>query len=142
MRLHASQHVAGVSPQHALAWWSDFREGRTDHGWLPGERRRILERRDGAVTMEDRFLLFRERTTATAEPGLVRFRGTNSVSEFEGTYRFEPADGGTRIVLDAEVSLRKGLRWSEAVARPVAQRLVEADLRGHARDLARELRRA
>lgn len=131
----------GVPPERALAWWSDFREGKADHAWV---RRRILARGvDGRVTMEDRGFLFRERTTARALADRVTFEGVNTFSRFVGAYVFEREGTGggeregTRVTLEAEVRLKAGWRPFEVVARPVARALVRADLRYHARQLER-----
>lgn len=82
--------------------------------------------------------VFRERTTAEVAPGEVRFHGVNGVSSFEGAYRFELIPGGTRVRLVAEVRLRRGLAWSDALARPLALAVLRLDLQGHARDLRKD----
>lgn len=140
MHLQLSRRVRDVPPGRVHAWWTDFHEGRTDHRFLPGERRTILRREGAEVEMEDRFLFFRERTTATVEADAVRFRGRNSFVTFDGAYRFEPDGDGTRIRLDVDLRLHRGLRWTRWVAKPLARIAIAADLRGHAREAESELR--
>lgn len=147
MKVDLSVDVPGVAPEAAHAWWSDFREGNTDHPFVPGERRRILEESPTRVVMEDetRWLgvrVFRERTTAEIAPGEVRIQGANGLAAFEGAYRFEAIPGGTRLRLVATVTLRRGLAWSDAWARPLVLAILRVDLRGHARDLEGEMARA
>lgn len=139
VRIQLSRHVRGVTPDRAHAWWSDFREGRTDHGWIPGERRRILSRNGNEVQMEDSIRgMFRERTTATVEANAVRFRGENSLASFAGAYSFAPDGDGTSIALDVELELRRGLGWTSWIARPIAKLVIGMDLAGHARDIEKE----
>lgn len=136
--------VHGVAPRDAARWWSDFREGRADHAFLPNTRRRILRRDEGHVSMvEETKLLglsvFRESTTAWPRETEVRFTGMNNFSSFEGRYAFEPAGADTRIVLDATIRLRRALRWSEIPAKPLVLAILRADLRGHAKDMQQDL---
>lgn len=144
MRIQMEDKARGVAPDAAVAWWSDFREGAVDHAFLPGARRRIL-RRDGAdVTMEDEMgvgpvRLFHERARATTDGRAVRFSGTNSFGSFEGAYLFGEAPEGTAIRLEATVRLRKGLRWSDAAAKPLAELALRHDLRQHAAAMERDL---
>jgi hypothetical protein len=139
--------VAGVSPREATAWWSDFREGPSDHAFLPGSRRVIVERATDHVTMrEHAFGLAWELVTAWPGEREVRFVGRNRASTFAGAYRFEEAPGraavGTRIVLEAEITLAKGIAWTDAMARPVVLAMLKADLAGHAKEMRKDLARA
>lgn len=138
--------AAGVAPEAAVAWWSDFREGDVDHAFLPGAKRRILGHSGGEVTMEDRMgvgpvKLFFEQARARVDGRVVRFSGTNTFATFEGSYSFVEAPAGTLVRLDAMVRLRKGLRWSEAVARRVAEVVLRQDLRHHVEEMERDLAR-
>lgn len=129
----------GVAPRDALAWWFDFREGRTDHRFLGVPvRRRILARSPDEVEMEDRAPLFRERTHARRGADAVVFSGVNTFSRFAGAYRFEAAPGGTRIALKATIALRGALRPGLPIARPLVRAILQRDLDGHARELAQE----
>src|SRR5438067_920189 len=127
----------GVLPANAIAWWTDFQEGKSDHRLA---RRRILDRgADGSVTMEDRSLFFRERLTAWTDGNVVRFRGENSFVRFEGSYTFEQVAEGTSIRLQASLRLRGGWRPFQPAARPIARAVLRADLRLHARELNEQL---
>lgn len=144
MRVLLSHVVRDVAPEEAARWWSDFREGRDDHRFLPGHRRRILARAPGHVTMEDEtrplgIPLFRETTTAWPSASAVRFVGRSTVAAFEGAYRFEPAAGGTRIELEATITLRRVLRWTDVAARPLVAAILRVDLARHANDMRRDL---
>lgn len=144
MRFEMEEQARGVAPEAALAWWTDFRDGSTDHSFVPGSKRRVV-RRDGAeVVMEDEFAagplrLFSERTRARREGNSVRFSGTNTFASFEGTYTFHAAPGGTDVRLEAQVRLRKALRWTEAAARQVAERVLRHDLRAHVGEMEEDL---
>ena len=148
MHVTLSTIVPGVAPAEALAWWSDFQDGHADHAFVPGAQRRILHRDATSAAMEEttRWLgvrVFRETVTATVEGSSVTFRGTNDFAAFDGSYRFhaDPDSGGTRITLDADIRLKAALRWTEVAAKPVAMAILKADLRGHAKDMQRDLRR-
>lgn len=147
MRIEMEEKARGVAPEAALAWWTDFRDGPTDHGFVPGSHRRVVHRDGSDVTMEDAFgvgpvKVFSERTRARREGDSVRFSGTNTFGTFEGSYTFRPASAGTEIRLMAHVRLRKGLRWSEPVARQVAVRVLRQDLRAHVEELEKDLAEA
>lgn len=145
MRIALHSDVPGVPPDAALAWWSDFQEGPTDHAFVPGQRRTLLGRDADGARMRDEtrvlgVLLFRETTTARVETDRVTFDGRNTVSRFVGAYVFSPLDpGGTRITLDAEVTLKPPLGWTRPLARRVATAILRADLSHHARDMAHDL---
>lgn len=149
MRVRLTETARGVAPSDALRWWRDFREGRHDHGFVHGVERRILAHgHDSGVVMEDRMRLvgvpvWREHTRAWVEGEVVRFHGVNALARFEGSYRFEAAEGGaaagTRVTLDARVELRGPLRWTTRIARPVVDKILAHDLRGHAREMERDV---
>jgi hypothetical protein len=133
--------VAGVAPRDATAWWSDFREGPSDHAFFPGSRRDIVERGPDHVTMRERAVgIAWELVTAWAGEREVRFVGRNRAASFSGAYRFEEAPTGTRIVLEADITLAKPIRWTDAAAKPAVLALLKADLRGHAREMEKDLR--
>lgn len=144
MRIVLAQRAPGVPPERALAWWTDFREGPHDHAFVRGQRRTILAREGGRVSMRDDVrplgvLVFRERTTAWREGNEVRFEGANTFSRFRGAYAFaDDGEGGTTITLDAQVDLKGVLKAGLPIARPVARALLRADLRHHAEELAAE----
>lgn len=136
--------VPGVTPRAAIAWWSDFQEGRHDHPFLPATRRRILARGSASVTMEEvtRVLgvqIFRESVTARIGEQEVRFAGQNDLARFDGAYAFHEEGDGTRILLDAEIQLKPALRWADVAARPLVLTILKVDLSGHARHMRREL---
>jgi hypothetical protein len=139
------EEVPGVAPADALAWWSDFQEGHVDHAFVHGQRRTVTREGEGAVRMEDAVrwsgvTVFRERTVARVVGDAVVFEGENSLSTFRGAYSFEPGgDDGTLVRLHATITLRSGLRWSAPIARLVARAILVADLRAHAREMARDL---
>lgn len=140
MHVRIERVVPGVAPRDAAAWWSDFREGPTDHAFFPGSRREIVERGPTHVTMRERAAgIAWELVTAWPGEREVRFTGRNRASSFEGSYRFEEAEGGTRIVLDALITLRRPIAWTDRLARPAVLAMLKADLRGHAREMARDL---
>lgn len=144
MHVRVEQTVPGVVPRDAARWWSDFREGRADHAFVPGNERRIVERGASHVTMTERtrwlgITVFRESTTAWPRETEVGFAGQNGLAVFQGTYCFEPASEGTRIVLDANIRLRGGLAWTDVAAKPLAEVILRADLRAHAKDMRREV---
>lgn len=149
MHVDIARHVPRVAPERALAWWTDFQDGRADHGFLPRVERRVHERDAAHARMSDRFRilgleLFREDVRAWRDGSVVRFEGANNFAEFTGAYSFEPADGpggsGTRIRLEADIELKKTLRPLAVPAKPLVRAILVADLRGHAREMARDLR--
>lgn len=138
-----SEEIAGVEPREAARWWSDFRDGRADHSFLPGARRTITERAHDHTTMTEGVGRFAwEHVTAWPSEKEVRFVGHNLLSRFDGVYRFEPSGNGptaTRIVLEAHIHLARGLHWSESAAKPIVEAILRADLRGHAKDMRRDI---
>lgn len=145
MHVTLSRLVRGVDPDDAARWWSDFQDGRTDHRFLPMTERRILARGRGSVTMEDvsRVLgvqVFRESVTSYVDAREVRFHGQNDYAAFSGRYAFERAEVGTRIRLDADIRLRRGLAWADVAAKPLVVAILRVDLAGHANDLRRDLK--
>lgn len=146
MHLVLERDAPGVDASAALDWWTDFREGRADHAFLPGATRRILEQEpDGRVHIEERVQLaglpvMRERWTGWREARAFRFAGRNTYSAFHGAYSFLPSRGGTLVRLEAEIVLRPALRWAVALARPVARAILQKDLRGHVEEMVADLR--
>lgn len=144
MRVQVSTIVEGVDPKAAARWWSDFREGRVDHGFIPGHRRRIVSRDADKVVMEEEtkilgLRVFKERTTAWPDELEVRFAGTNNFAHFDGAYTFDAAEGGTRIGLDATVTLHRPLEWTDVAAKHVVAAILRADLRLHAKEMRSDL---
>ncbi|HUR67713.1 MAG TPA: SRPBCC family protein [Candidatus Thermoplasmatota archaeon] len=138
VRLHAI--ARRVDPAAATAWWSDFRDGPHDHRFVPGSSRAVVERGAAHATMvESVFGLTWEHVTAWPGDRHVRFVGTNKLSRFSGTYRFEPDPHGTRVVLEADIHLAGPLAWTDRAAKPMVQALLQADLRGHAKEMERDL---
>lgn len=148
-RLRARVHVTveetveGVEPSVARAWWSDFREGHTDHGFVPGAERRIVEDDGSTTVMVDRVRwlgvpVFTERARAQVRGNTVQFSGENTLARFRGRYRFEPVfePEGTKIVLEATIKPKGALSWIEGLTRPIAEWIVRWDLRKHAEDLS------
>lgn len=130
----------GVTPHAALVWWTDFRDGRDDHRFLPSTRR-ILSRDHETVVMEDRApFFFREKVVAHVGMDRVTFEGENTFSTFTGCYSFEPrGPEGTRVRLVADVHLKRGLRFSQRAAEPIVRAILRADLRHHVKDMTASL---
>lgn len=161
MHVDVAMRARGVTPRAALAWWTDFQDGRGDHRFVPLQTRRILSRDHESVVMEDRLPLFffRERTVAhvhadrvdtggprSAEaeaqlhgPGLrVEFEGVNTYSTFRGAYHFEPrGPDSTRVRLVADIRLKRAIRPGEGLVAPLVRTLLRADLRHHVREMER-----
>jgi hypothetical protein len=135
MRVLLSRVARGVAPAAALAWWSDFQDGHHDHPFVPGERRRIVERDGSRTVMEDRAPLWRERTTAWVEADRVRIEGENLYARFRGAYVFEPHRDGTLVRLDAVIAFKHVFVTGAFLARP----LLRLDLKGHVREMERDL---
>ena len=145
MRIRISKGVPGVDADAAARWWADFRDGHEDHPRIPGHRRRIVARDAGSITMEEEtrlagVRLFFERVTAWPEGREVRFGGRNNFAIFDGAYRFEPDGDGTRIVLEANVQLRRPIEWTDVAAKPLVAGILRADLAAHATDMRRDLK--
>jgi Polyketide cyclase / dehydrase and lipid transport len=144
VRIVLSQRAPGVPPERAVEWWCDFQEGPHDHAFVRGQRRTILAREGGRVTMRDDVrplgvLVFRERTTAWREGNAVRFEGTNTVSRFRGSYSFEDdGEGGSVVTLDADVDLKGVLKAGVPIGKPAARALLRADLRHHVEEMTAE----
>lgn len=144
MRVRIARVVRDVDPDAATAWWSDFREGPDDHGFIPGHRRRILSRGADNVVMEDETRLlgsrvFVERTTVWPDKREVRFAGRNNFGLFDGVYSFEPEGRGTRIVLDATVTLAPHVAWTHVAAWPLVLAILRVDLARHAKEMRSDL---
>lgn len=145
MHVSLSSTVPDVPPAEALRWWSDFQDGGHDHRFVPGADRRVVQKDAHSATMEEttRWLgirVFREGVTAQIGHRDVRFTGTNDFACFDGAYTFEPEGAGTRITLTANIRLKPALRWSDVAAKPLVLAILNADLRGHAKDMRRDLR--
>ena len=145
MHVSLSHRVPGVGPDDAARWWSDFQEGEHDHPFVPTNRRRILARGRGSVTMEDEarvlgLRVFRETVTAFPDAREVRFAGQNDFAKFDGRYRFEPDGDGTRIALEAEIHLRQAIAWADVAAKPLVLGILRVDLAGHAKELRRDMK--
>jgi len=143
MRIEIAALAEGVEARAAAAWWGDFRSD--DHRFLPGTTRRVTPGQPGAFHLEEetRILgvpLWRETSTAHVKEDAVRFRGQNALARFEGRYTFEPHARGTRVRLVADVHLAKPLAWTDALARPVVEQILRADLRGHLRQMSGDLK--
>ena len=144
LQVRLAHVVRDVGSDAAARWWADFQDGRSDHPYIPGHRRRILARAPDSVVMEEETKLlglrvFTERTTAWPDGREVRFAGRSNFALFDGSYSFEEHPRGTRIVLDANVSLARPLGWADLVARPIVAAILRADLAGHAKDMRSDL---
>lgn len=141
MHVDLRETVQGVTPERALDWWMDFRDGHDDHAFVPGARRRVLERAADAVVLEERVRplglpLFHERVSVRREGHAARFRGDNTYATFEGEYAFEPGpEGGTTARLVADVTLKKP--WM--APRALVERVLRVDLKGHLRQMRKDL---
>lgn len=142
MHVTVEETAEGVEPSTAQAWWSDFREGHTDHTFVPGAERTIVEDDAETTVMVDRVRwlgvpVFTERTRAQVRGNTVQFSGENTLARFRGRYRFEPVfePEGTRIVLEATIKPKGPLAWIEGLTRPIAEWIVRWDLRKHAEEL-------
>lgn len=147
VRLEIDERVDGVEPERALAWWTDFRSGEHDHGFVPGARRGILE--DGPegtlIADEVRWFglpVFRERVRARVRGNTVQLDGENTFARFQGRYRFEHVfePEGTRVVLAARIHLKGPLRWLERLGRPLIRTVLRWDTRKHLEQMAEETR--
>lgn len=145
MRIDIDEVARGVAPSDAAAWWGDFRSGRADHAFVPGTTRRVTPAQPGAFHLEEETRLFgirvwRETSTAVVRSREVSFRGANALARFDGAYTFEPHERGTRVRLVAHVHLARPLGWTDALARPVVERILRVDLAGHLREMRRDLK--
>lgn len=139
MHIELRETVPGVSPERALDWWMDFRDGQEDHAFIPGSRRKVVERTaDSVLLVEDvkplGLPLFRERVSVERAGRAARFRGTNTYADFEGEYAFEPAPEGTVATLRADLKLKRP--WM--APRRVVEEVLRRDLRGHLAQMGKE----
>ena len=104
--------VAQCSPETAFALMSNF---ENDHLWWTGviTTTRISTQSDGVGTryrQRNKLLGLRfdieVEVTRWEPPSLIGFRNTTGPAPFEGTYTFEPVDGGTRVTLKGVVDAR------------------------------------
>jgi hypothetical protein len=143
MRIDLAETVQGVAPDRALDWWMDFQDGHEDHAFVPGSRRKLLERTPDAAVFEESIRplgipLFHERVRVRREGRAARFDGANTYATFEGEYAFEEApDGGTVARLRAAVTLKKP--WK--APRAVVERVLRQDLKGHLRQMGKDIGR-
>ena len=143
MHIDLRETIPGVTPERALDWWMDFQEGHEDHAFIPGSRRRVIERTPDSVYLEERVRplglpLFHERVSVRREGHAARFQGTNTYATFQGEYAFEPGpDGATTARLVTDLKLRKP--WM--APRALVERVLREDLKGHLRQMEKDLRR-
>ena len=143
MRIDLSETVPGVAPERALDWWMDFQEGHADHAFVPGATRRVVERTPDSALLEERVRplglpLFHERVSVRREGRSAKFSGVNTYASFQGEYAFEPGpEGATTARLRAEVRLKRP--WK--APRALVERVLRQDLRGHLRQMERDLAR-
>lgn len=136
MELVLEERARGLAREAAVAWWFNFRDGKSDHDHLPAFYRRILGESDGRVTMEDKSPYWKEVTTAWRDGFDVRFEGSNPFSHFSGTYSFlDDGEGGTIVRLVAVIELKPALRAGLLLARPLALGILRTDLRHHVREM-------
>ena len=141
MHIDLTEKVPGVTPDRALDWWMDFRDGHDDHAFIPGSRRRVLERTPDSVYLEESVRplglpIFHERVSVRREGRAAKFSGTNTYASFQGEYAFEAGpEGATTARLVADVKLKKP--WLAPKA--VVERVLREDLKGHLRQMEREL---
>ena len=144
VRIEIERLARGVAPAQAAAWWGDFRDGREDHRFLPGTTRRVIATTGGVRLEEETRLLgarvWRESSDVRVAPGEVAFHGRNPFASFQGRYLFEPAPGGTRVRLVADVALVRPLAWTDAAARGIVAAILRADLHGHVTQMRRDLK--
>lgn len=145
MRVQVEQRVPGVDPDRAMAWWTDYREGRRDHGFVPGATRRVRERPEGTL-VEDRVrwlgvTVFSERVRVQARGNKVELVGENTWARFRARYVFEHAfdPDGTRVRLTADVRGRGPLAWVQGLARPLATAVLRWDTRRHLEQMREDL---
>jgi hypothetical protein len=137
--------VEGVDPEEAMAWWTDFREGRVDHAFVRGAERRVHETGDAHV-IEDRVRwlglpVFTERVRAQERGNTVQLLGENTWATFRARYTFEHTfdPEGTEIRLAADIEGRGPLSWVDALSRPLVVRILGWDLSHHVDDMRRDL---
>lgn len=145
VRVEIEHAVEGVEPDRALAWWTDFREGRADHSFVPGARRRVTELGGGA-RIHDRVVwlgipVFSERVEARTRGNTVQLVGENTFARFEARYLFEHAfdPDGTRLTLTGRIELKGLLSWLDRLARPIVVRVLAWDTVKHLEQMREQL---
>lgn len=145
VRLRVEDTVPGIDPERARAWWTDFREGRHDHRFVPGARRSLEERPDGVV-IEDRVRwlglpVFSERVRATERGNKVELVGENTWARFRARYVFEHTfdPEGTLVRLTAAIEAKGPLSWVQGLAKPLVRWFLGWDLGKHLEDLQSDL---
>jgi hypothetical protein len=123
-----------ADPRNFPDWNSAVESVAAASPLAPGTGMRYVMRRQlpgGEVTNELEVI-------AHESPGRFAIRTTSGPTPFTYRYRFEPADGGTRITLVAEVEL-SGLA---SIAGPLAARLVKRGVEANFATLRSILERA
>lgn len=145
MRVELEDTVAGVDPERALSWWTDYREGQRDHTFVPGIERRVMEEQRAHV-IEDRvewlgLPVFTERVRAQQRGNTVKLLGENTWATFRARYTFEPTfdPEGTQVSLVADVEPRGPLSWISGATRPIVERILRWDTRHHLEEMREEL---
>ncbi len=144
MRVVASV-VVPAPPDEVWAWWTDFgapgETVRVSHG-LGATRREILARERNRIVLRERF------GAAHFDHDVVVHADARRLDEhylggawrpFRAVWRFGPEAGGraTRVSRDLDVDV-PGPAVLQDLEAPAARRLVEMDLRAHAREFERD----
>jgi hypothetical protein len=145
VRVEIEETVAGVDPDEALDWWTDYREGSEDHGFIRGADRRVVE--EGQAHMiEDRvewlgLPVFTERVRAQQRGNTVQLLGENTWATFRATYTFDHTfdPEGTEVRLVADIEGRGPLSWVQSVTRPVVERVLRWDTRRHLAEMREDV---
>lgn len=132
-------------PRDAVyVWWTDFRP--EDHPGRPSPAtasRKILRREGNEIWLRDRGsrpapVILREHVVLDPPNGYtVEARYPGAEAHYE--YRFEPAEGGTRIRLEAVIRPRHLGHLLLPLFRGWAQRYAERDTDYHLRRMAEDL---
>jgi hypothetical protein len=145
VRVEVQETVAGIEPEQALEWWTDYREGPVDHAFVRGARRRVHET-DRAHMIEDRVRwlglpVFTERVRAQQRGNKVQLLGENTWATFRARYTFEPTfdPQGTEIRLVADIEGKGPLSWVDRLTRPLVARVLRWDTRHHVEHMREDL---
>lgn len=148
VRVEIEETVEGVGPDQALAWWTDYREGPHDHGFLLEADRHVVEEPEAAM-IEDRvewlgLPVFSERVRAQQRGNTVKLLGENTWATFRATYTFEHTfePEGTEVRLVADVEGRGPLAWVQSAARPIVEGILRRDTRRHLDEMRADLAEA
>lgn len=146
MHVRTERTIEGIPPARAASWWTDVRDGGTDHGFVPGATRHVLHADEHGFEVTDhvRWLgipVFTEHATARVRGNTVHVVGENTYARFEARYRFEHAfePEGTRLVLEAFVDPRGPLSWVSSLLEPLVERILAWDTDKHAAQLERDV---